>query len=100
MDWPARLCGHHIRLEPLEHRHGPGLVDAAGADPSLYRWSPVPQGESEVRAYIDNALAWKEAGTAVPLAVVRIGDEAVNKQESACPNKYENGHGCIPRAKP
>jgi RimJ/RimL family protein N-acetyltransferase len=77
MDWPARLCGHHIRLEPLEHRHGPGLVDAAGADPSLYRWSPVPQGESEVRAYIDNALAWKEAGTAVPLVVVRIGDEAV-----------------------
>jgi hypothetical protein len=37
----------------------------------------VPQGESGVRVYIDTALAWKEAGTAVPLVVVRIGDEAV-----------------------
>lgn len=77
MDWPARLSGQHIRLESLEHRHGPGLVAAAAADPSLYRWSPVPQGEPEVRAYIDTALAWKEAGTAGPLVVVRIADEAV-----------------------
>ena len=37
----------------------------------------MPQGESGVRVYIDTALAWKEAGTAVPLVVVRIGDEAV-----------------------
>jgi hypothetical protein len=41
------LTGIHVRLEPLEHRHLDGLVTAAAADPSLYQWSPVPQGERE-----------------------------------------------------
>ncbi|HXX02570.1 MAG TPA: hypothetical protein VEJ00_15245, partial [Candidatus Acidoferrales bacterium] len=65
------LFGQHVRLEPLEHRHVGGLVVAAAADPSLYRWSPVPQGKAETAKYVETALAWRDAGTAVPFAIVR-----------------------------
>lgn len=71
------LHGDHIRLEPLEMRHMDGLILASTADPSLYRWSPVPQGEVEAARYIETALAWKEAGTAVPFVIIRIEDEMV-----------------------
>jgi N-acetyltransferase len=71
------LQGKHVRLEPLERHHAEGLAAAAAADPSLYQWSPVPQGESEARKYIDTALAWRDAGTAVPFATVRVDDGTV-----------------------
>lgn len=71
------LTGTHIRLEPLEHRHLDGLVAAAAADPSLYQWSPVPQGERDTSQYIDTAIAWREAGSAMPFAIVRISDGTV-----------------------
>lgn len=71
------LAGRHVRLEPLDLRHVEGLAAAAAADRSLYQWSPVPQGEVEARAYINTALAWREAGKAVPFAIVRIDDGTV-----------------------
>jgi RimJ/RimL family protein N-acetyltransferase len=71
------LEGRYIRLEPLEHRHIAGLVAASAADPSLYQWSPVPQGEVEAARYVETALAWQEAGTAVPFAIVRMNDGVV-----------------------
>jgi RimJ/RimL family protein N-acetyltransferase len=71
------LQGRHIRLEPLEHRHVDGLVAASAGDPSLYRWSAVPRGKDAVTRYIDTALAWRDAGTAVPFATVRIADGKV-----------------------
>jgi RimJ/RimL family protein N-acetyltransferase len=71
------LQGKHIRLEPLEHQHMDSLVAAAAGDRDLYRWSPVPLGNAEATAYINTALAWREAGTAVPFAIVRIEDGTV-----------------------
>ena len=71
------LQGKYIRLESLGHQHIDGLVAAAAADPSLYRWSPVPQGKEEATTYIETALAWRDAGTAVPIAIVRMPDGAV-----------------------
>jgi N-acetyltransferase len=71
------LEGRHVRLEPLEHRHIAGLVAAAAADPDLYQWSPVPQGETETAEYVNTALAWRDAGTAVPFAILRKTDGAV-----------------------
>jgi RimJ/RimL family protein N-acetyltransferase len=65
------LQGKHIRLEPLEHRHVDGLVAAAADDSSLYQWSPVPRGKVEATSYVDTALAWRDAGTAVPFAIIR-----------------------------
>jgi RimJ/RimL family protein N-acetyltransferase len=71
------LEGKHIRLEPLEFGHVEGLVAAAAADSSLYRWSPVPQGKVEAESYVATALAWRDAGTAVPFAIVRADDNVV-----------------------
>lgn len=71
------LRGTHVRLEPLDHHHVDGLVAAAAADASLYQWSPVPQGTAEATRYVDTALAWRDAGSAVSFATVRVDDSAV-----------------------
>src|SRR5215471_6034775 len=69
--------GRHVRLEPLDLRHADALVAAAAAEPSLYQWSAVPQGKREMMRYIGTALEWRDAGTAVPFAIVRLQDNAV-----------------------
>jgi RimJ/RimL family protein N-acetyltransferase len=71
------LDGRHVRLEPLERRHAAGLAEASAIDPSLYVWSPVPQGRAATAAYIESALALRDAGTAVPFAVLRASDRRV-----------------------
>jgi N-acetyltransferase len=95
------LSGTHIRLEPLEHRHVDGLVEAAAADPSLYQWSPVPQGKSAAVTYVETAMAWRDAGTAVPFAIIRLEDEIVigstrfwNLERWSWPPDHPR-HGCI-----
>jgi RimJ/RimL family protein N-acetyltransferase len=37
----------------------------------------VPQGKDEALAYVNTALAWRDAGTAVPFAIVRALDDVV-----------------------
>jgi RimJ/RimL family protein N-acetyltransferase len=71
------LEGRHVRLEPLEHCHVDGLLEASATDASLYQWSPVPQGRIGATTYVDTALAWRDAGTAVPFAIVRVDDSFV-----------------------
>ena len=66
------LQGRFVRLEPLDQSHAEGLAAASAADPSLYQWSPIPQGKEGARKYIDTALSWRDAGTAVPYAIVRL----------------------------
>ena len=94
------LSGSHIRLEPLDYHHVDGLIAARGNEGSLYKWSPVPQGKSATIAYVDTALAWRDAGTAVPFAVVRLSDEFVigstrfwNLERWAWPAHHER-YGC------
>jgi N-acetyltransferase len=67
-----QLSGRHVRLEPLDHCHVDGLAAAAAGERSLYQWSPVPHGKAEAARYVDTALAWKGAGTAVPFAIVSL----------------------------
>jgi RimJ/RimL family protein N-acetyltransferase len=71
------LSGFHVRLKPLDHGHVDGLVIAAAADPALYQWSPVPQGKAAAATYVDTALAWRDAGSAAPFAIVRASDGIV-----------------------
>jgi RimJ/RimL family protein N-acetyltransferase len=71
------LSGRHIRLEPLDRSHVDGLAAAAAVDRSLYQWSPIPQGKAEAITYVDTALAWLNAGTALPFATVRVEDGVV-----------------------
>jgi len=71
------LASRYVRLEPLEHRHCEGLEAAARGDDHLYDWSPVPKDKAEAARYIETALSWKQACTAVPFAIVRLNDEVV-----------------------
>jgi N-acetyltransferase len=71
------LTGWHIRLEPLEPRHIDGLTAASAADPKLYQWTPVPQGKAEAARYVETALSWRDAGTAIPLAIVCLFDDVI-----------------------
>jgi RimJ/RimL family protein N-acetyltransferase len=71
------LTGRHVRLEPLDHCHVDGLAAAAAVDCALYQWSPIPQDRAEAITYVDTALAWLNAGTALPFATVRVEDGVV-----------------------
>jgi N-acetyltransferase len=71
------LQGKHIRLEPLNHRHIEGLAAASVGDPALYRWSPIPQGREGSTSYVETALAWRDAGTAVPFVTIRAEDNTI-----------------------
>jgi RimJ/RimL family protein N-acetyltransferase len=71
------LEGRYVRLEPLSYAHTDGLLAAAVADPSLYRWSQVPQTANEMARYIEIALQLREVGKAAPFATVRVSDGAV-----------------------
>ena len=71
------LQGRHIRLEPLTLSHAEALAAAASSDRDLYRWSPVPQAANEATRYIETALDWQNAGTAVPFAIIRNADNKV-----------------------
>ncbi|MGB9030409.1 MAG: GNAT family protein [Acidobacteriaceae bacterium] len=71
------LTGQHIRLEPLDTHHIEPLAEASSGDPELYRWSFVPRGIDETTQYVNTAISWREAGTAVPFATVRQSDGVV-----------------------
>lgn len=71
------LEGKQVRLEPLEMRHVEPLTAASGVDPALYKWSAVPIGLAATEKYVETAMAWHEAETAVPFAVVRLADGEV-----------------------
>jgi RimJ/RimL family protein N-acetyltransferase len=71
------LQGKSVRLEPLDRRHINGLVAASAGDPELYKWSPVPQTKADAQSYVETALAWRDAETAVSFAIVRAEDGVV-----------------------
>ncbi|OAI51166.1 GNAT family acetyltransferase [Planctomycetaceae bacterium SCGC AG-212-F19] len=73
---PVTLEGRHVRLEPLTLAHHPGLCEV-GLDPDLWRWIPVQVANAdEMHAYIQEAMSWQQAGTALPFATI---DRATNK---------------------
>jgi N-acetyltransferase len=67
----------HVRLEPLGLQHIPGLLEAAAQDPSLYQWVTVPQDDAAMRRHVEDALALRARGLAVPFTVVRLADETI-----------------------
>ena len=50
---------------------------AASEDTFLYQWSLVPRNKIEAIRYVDAALAWQQAGEAMPFAIVRVSDRVV-----------------------
>ena len=71
------LSGRHVRLEPLSHKHIPGLVAAATEDPALYAWTALPLDAAGMTRYVEAAVGWREEGTALPFATVRQADGKV-----------------------
>jgi len=64
------LEGACIRLEPLSLLHLDVLLEA-GADPTIWEYMPSDCLTREgMRAFIETALEWQRAGTALPFATV------------------------------
>ncbi len=64
------LAGAHVRLEPLTLEHVDALC-AVGLDPAIWRWYTHRVNDAaEMRAWVETALAWQAAGTALPYATI------------------------------
>ena len=64
------LVGARIRLEPLAEGHHAALC-AVGLDDDLWRWTPkAVRTAADMLVYIAVALADREAGRALPFAIV------------------------------
>jgi len=97
------LQGKQVRLEPLVLGHADALAAAAEGDRELYCWSPVPLGKTEAAQYIEEALAAKEAGTAMPFTVVRESDGSTIGSTRFCYIErwsWPPGHALHKRATP
>jgi len=77
MDDTLTLTGKYVRLAPLRLDHVDMLAAASAVEPSLYQWSLVPQGKAQTTKYVETALAWRDAGTAVPFVTVRLEDNSI-----------------------
>ncbi|GGB16493.1 GCN5 family N-acetyltransferase [Flexivirga endophytica] len=74
---PVTLEGRLVRLEPLQHDHHDGLVEAASDGELWDRWyTSVPEPDG-MPAEIDRRLALQEAGTMMPFTTIRVSDDAV-----------------------
>lgn len=74
---PIVLQGSHARLEPLSPAHVPGLQQAT-RDGELWRlwYTSVPDPDG-MQAYVEKALALRDAGVALPWAVLDASGEVV-----------------------
>jgi N-acetyltransferase len=60
------LAGNHVRLEPLTLEHVPALVAAINEDPALFRFSTAPDTDATMSAWVQDALAARDAGRELP----------------------------------
>src|SRR5687767_7288736 len=64
------LEGKHVRLEPMRVGHIPALNKAA-ADARIWEFSSaVARTAAEMQKYVDTALDWQQAGSAVPFVTM------------------------------
>jgi N-acetyltransferase len=69
MEQPT-LSGSHVRLVPLSLDHVPALYEA-GSDPEIWRWTPSGvECLADMREFVAEALAERDAGRALPFAQV------------------------------
>jgi RimJ/RimL family protein N-acetyltransferase len=69
MSYLGVLEGRVARLEPLTTGHVGALTRAAHESRDTFGYTFVPDGEDAMRAYVDLALADRDAGLALPYAV-------------------------------
>ena len=74
---PIALQGKHVRLEPLSIAHVAGLQTAT-RDGELWRlWYTSVPDPGGMQAYVEKALALRDAGAALPWAVLDAKGEVV-----------------------
>jgi RimJ/RimL family protein N-acetyltransferase len=64
------LEGRYTLLEPLGLQHVTALAQAAAGPRETFVYTQVPDGETEAREFIQDALSAQRAGTAVPFATI------------------------------
>ena len=70
MSQPTSLSGHGVRLEPLQREHVAALQDAVDdGDIGAIDYVNVP-GRDGIPAWVDHALAMRDAGRELPFAIV------------------------------
>ena len=73
---PITLSGYGVRLEPLQREHVAALQDAVDdGDIGAIDYVNVP-GRDGIPAWVDHALAMRDAGRELPFAIV-AGDRVV-----------------------
>lgn len=74
---PVTLHADAIRLEPLSMEDHLAGLQSAGADPEIFRWFTRDwSSPSGIRAFVEDALEARDAGTALPFAIVRQATDA------------------------
>jgi RimJ/RimL family protein N-acetyltransferase len=72
------LAGDVVTLRPLTLDDIDALVTAADEDRATYGFTPVPDGEAEMRTYVEAVLADERDGWALPFVTTRTdGGEVV-----------------------
>ena len=68
---PVTLAGEYVRLEPLSFADHLEDLQAAGADPGIFRWFTTDHSSPEAMCeFVEEALEAHAAGTALPFATV------------------------------
>jgi RimJ/RimL family protein N-acetyltransferase len=71
------LEGQHVRLEPLKAHHVEPLLKAA-RDPNIWQFTTVVMNTvADIQKYVETALDWQNAGTAVPFVTMERGSHRV-----------------------
>jgi N-acetyltransferase len=68
---PIVLEGEQVRLESLSLEHVAALTAAASGPRESFRYTWVPEGEAAMRRYVEEALALRAAGAAIPFTTVQ-----------------------------
>ena len=68
---PLTLEGTYVRLEPLSLEHVPGLAAAASGARDTYAFTWVPEGAAAMQHYVEEAMALRDGGSALPFAIVQ-----------------------------
>jgi RimJ/RimL family protein N-acetyltransferase len=74
---PFELSGRFVRLTPIAAVDVDGLLAAATEDRATYGYTTVPADQAGMVAYVDDLLAQRDRGEAVPFATTDARDGRV-----------------------
>jgi len=94
---PVVLAGRFVRLEPIALEHVPALAAAAAVDRSTFNWTPVPDGEAEFRANVEQVIAERAANRRLAFATIRLDEngngQVVGSTSYLDPQRWPGGGG-------